>query len=118
MPTYRRNPPHDYQKRNKKNDLFDALRKDEIAGAALDVIEDEPLKTKKEAQTPNLIVTCHSGFYSVQAAWEMRFKAAAQARDLIVGEDIENCINCRFLPRNFINNLDKLPPEGCSGGHY
>lgn len=86
----------------KKRDLFAALRKNKIAGAALDVIEDEPLKTEKEAQTPNLIVTCHSGFYSVQAAWEMRHKAASQARSMIEGNEIENCINCKFLPRNFV----------------
>ena len=60
------------------------------------------VKTKKEAQTPNLIVTCHSGFYSVQAAWEMRHKAAEIVRRIIDGGEIENCINCRFLPRNFI----------------
>ena len=86
----------------KKDDLFEALRKDKIAGAALDVIEDEPLKTKKEAQTPNLIVTCHSGFYSIQSAWEMRYKAAQQARKIIETGEIENCINCANLPRNFI----------------
>ena len=86
----------------KKDDLFTALRKNKIAGAALDVIEDEPLKTKKEAETPNLIVTCHSAFYSVQAAWEMRHKAASIAREIILSEEPENCVNCKFLPRNFI----------------
>jgi phosphoglycerate dehydrogenase-like enzyme len=74
----------------KKDDLFRALRKNEIAGAALDVVEDEPLKTKEEAKTPNLIVTCHSGFYSIQA------------RDIMKTGQIENCINCKFLPRNFV----------------
>tara|TARA_B100000676_G_C17969671_1_gene782491 strand:- start:13 stop:1026 length:1014 start_codon:yes stop_codon:yes gene_type:complete len=87
----------------KKDDLFDALRKDKIAGAALDVIENEPLKTKKEAQTPNLIVTCHSGFYSKQAAWEMRHKAGLIAADVIKGLTPENCVNCNYLPRNFMN---------------
>ena len=82
--------------------MFAALKKDKIAGAALDVIEDEPLKTKAEAKTPNLIVTCHSGFYSLQAAWEMRHKAAAQARNMIDGGEIENCVNCNNLPRNFV----------------
>ena len=85
----------------KKGDLFEALRKNRIAGAALDVIEDEPLKTKKEAATPNLIVTCHSAFYSAQAAWEMRHKAASIARDITFGKEPENCVNCKFLPRNF-----------------
>ena len=86
----------------KKADLFKALRKDKIAGAALDVIEDEPLKSFYEARTPNLIVTCHSGFYSIQAAWEMRHKAACIARSVILGEEPENCINLNLLPRNFI----------------
>lgn len=86
----------------KKDDLLDALRKNKLGGAALDVIENEPLKTKEEAETPNLIVTCHSGFYSLQAAWEMRHKAARQARDIIMGKEIENCINCNKLPRNFM----------------
>lgn len=86
----------------KKKDLFSALRKGKIAGAALDVIENEPLRTKEEAKTPNLIVTCHSGFYSAQAAWEMRHKAACQAKDVLIGKGIENCINCKLLPRNFI----------------
>ena len=45
---------------------FRALRKNEIAGAALDVVEDEPLKDqRRKRKTPNLIVTCHSGFYSI-----------------------------------------------------
>jgi len=88
----------------KKSDLFDALRKDKIAGAALDVIENEPLKTKKEAETPNLIVTCHSGFYSLQAAWEMRHKAAKQVKNIIETGEIENCINCNILPRIFVKN--------------
>ena len=87
----------------KKADLFKALRNDKIAGAALDVIEDEPLKSFHEARTPNLIVTCHSGFYSLQAAWEMKHKAACIAKSVILGKEPENCINERFLPRSFIN---------------
>jgi len=88
----------------KKDDLFEALRKNSIAGAALDVIEDEPLKTKKEAKTPNLIVTCHSAFYSVDSAWEMKNKAAVLARSILGGGEIENCINFKYLPRNFQAN--------------
>lgn len=85
----------------KKDDLFDALRKGKIAGAALDVIEDEPLKTKEEAETPNLIVTCHSAFYSNSSIHEMRYKAAKNAMGLIAGRKPENCINYKVLPRRF-----------------
>lgn len=47
-----------------KRALLGPLRKGMIAGAALDVIEDEPLKNAKEAATPNLIATCNSAFCS------------------------------------------------------
>lgn len=85
-----------------KKDLLKALRKNIIAGAALDVIEDEPLKTKEEAATPNLIVTCHSAFYSLESEVEMKCKAAWIAKSAIEGkEELENCVNQRMLLRNF-----------------
>ncbi|MCX6858170.1 MAG: C-terminal binding protein, partial [Verrucomicrobia bacterium] len=42
----------------KKNAILAALREGRIAGAGLDVVEEEPLKTAEEAAAPNLIVTC------------------------------------------------------------
>jgi len=48
----------------KKDAILDALRAGHIAGAGLDVVEDEPLKSAAEAATPNLIVTCHAAFCS------------------------------------------------------
>ena len=88
----------------KKNDLFGSLRKRKIAGAALDVIEGEPLQTKEEGETPNLIVTPHCGFYSIESFWEMKHKAAMTAREVLTGKRVENnCINHRLLPRNFLD---------------
>ncbi|MBC8416726.1 C-terminal binding protein [bacterium] len=75
-----------------KADCLAALRHKQIAGAALDVIEDEPLKTEKEASCPNLIATCHSAFYSVQAAYEMKNFAAEEALRLLEGHP-ENVVN-------------------------
>ncbi len=70
-----------------------ALRSGKLAGAALDVIEDEPLKTAAEAATPNLITTCHTAFYSVEAKREMRTTAARIARAAVLGESLENVVN-------------------------
>lgn len=86
----------------KKKDILAALKANKIAGAALDVFEDEPLKTKKEASTPNLIMTSHSAFYSKQSVYDMRYTGATIARDILLGAEPENCINCKFLPRNFM----------------
>ena len=77
----------------KKKAVLAALRKDVIAGAGLDVIEDEPLKTKAEARTPNLIATCHSAFCSREGMIEMRTTSARIAKQAIQGKPLNNVIN-------------------------
>ncbi|MFO0964007.1 MAG: C-terminal binding protein [Gemmataceae bacterium] len=77
----------------KKTAILDALRSGRIAGAGLDVVEDEPLKTREEAATPNLIVTCHAAFCSVEAKVEMRSTSARIARAAVLGEPLENIVN-------------------------
>ncbi|MBI4024984.1 MAG: C-terminal binding protein [Verrucomicrobia bacterium] len=73
--------------------LFRALREDRLAGAGLDVVEDEPLKTAEEAATPNLIVTCHAAFCSVESKAEMRATSARIARAAALGEPLENVVS-------------------------
>jgi len=76
-----------------KNAILAALRDGRLAGAALDVVEDEPLRTAEEAATPNLIVTCHAAFCSVQAKREMRTTSARIARAAVLGGPLENVVN-------------------------
>ena len=77
----------------KKKAILSALRKGTIAGAGLDVIEDEPLKTKAEAKTPNLIATCHAAFCSVEGMVEMRTTSARTAKQAIQGRPLDNVVN-------------------------
>jgi lactate dehydrogenase-like 2-hydroxyacid dehydrogenase len=77
----------------KKAAILKALREKRIAGAGLDVIEDEPLKTAEEAATPNLIATCHGAFYSVESKIEMRRTSARIALAVVRGEPLENVVN-------------------------
>lgn len=77
----------------KKTAILDALREGRIAGAGLDVVEDEPLKTAEEAATPNLIVTCHAAFCSVESKLEMRATSARIALAAVLGEPLENVVN-------------------------
>ncbi len=77
----------------KKTAILDALRTNRLAGAGLDVVEDEPLKTNKEAQTPNLIVTCHAAFCSVESKNEMRATSARIALAAVLGQPLENVVN-------------------------
>ena len=77
----------------KKKAILNALRKGTIAGAGLDVIEDEPLKSKAEAKTPNLIATCHAAFCSVEGMVEMRTTSARTAKQAIQGRPLDNVVN-------------------------
>jgi phosphoglycerate dehydrogenase-like enzyme len=70
-----------------------ALREDRIAGAGLDVVEDEPFQTAEEARTPNIIVTCHAAFCSVESKLEMRAISARIALGAVTGLPLENVVN-------------------------
>ncbi|MDX1967404.1 MAG: C-terminal binding protein [Planctomycetaceae bacterium] len=77
----------------KKTAILDALRGGRIAGAGLDVVEDEPLQAQEEAAAPNLIVTCHAAFCSVESKLEMRSTSARIAKAAVLGEPLENVVN-------------------------
>lgn len=77
----------------KKTAILAALRENRIAGAGLDVIEDEPLRTADEAATPNLIATCHAAFCSVESKIEMRSTSARIALAAVRNEALENVVN-------------------------
>jgi len=81
-----------------KTAILSALREGRLAGAGLDVVEDEPLRSPEEAATPNLIVTCHAAFCSVEAKKEMRTTSARIARAAVRGEPLENVVNAKLLP--------------------
>ena len=76
-----------------KAPLLAALREGRLGGAGLDVVEDEPLRSAAEAATPNLIVTCHAAFCSVESVIEMRTTSARIARAAARGEPIWNRVN-------------------------
>ncbi len=76
-----------------KAPVFAALRSGHLAGAGLDVVENEPLRTPEEADTPNLICTCHAAFCSPEGMVEMRSTSARIARAAITGQPVWNRVN-------------------------
>jgi len=76
-----------------KTAILSALREGRLAGAGLDVVEDEPLRSSEEAATPNLIVTCHAAFCSVESKKDMRTTSARIARAAVRGDPLENVVN-------------------------
>lgn len=76
-----------------KAPVLAALRAGRLAGAGLDVVEHEPLRSADEAATPNLIVTCHAAFCSPEGMVEMRTTSAKIARAALCGEAVWNRVN-------------------------
>lgn len=75
--------------------LIEALEKGEIGGAALDVIEEEPIAENHPfLSMDNVILTPHVAWYSEEAAKEMRTKAALGVVDVLI---------CKEYPKYLVN---------------
>ncbi len=63
-----------------EDDLFTALKEKHIAGAAIDVVEVEPMSPGKEMfALDNFLITPHIAWYSEEAALELKRKVAEEA---------------------------------------
>jgi D-3-phosphoglycerate dehydrogenase len=83
--------------------LVDALRKERIRGAGLDVLEKEPpLPEDPVLEMPNVIITPHYGSYSEEAYLEVRIKAAQQVVQALRGEIPTCLVNPEALKRRRI----------------
>ncbi len=70
----------------REEDLIEALRQGWIAGAALDVVEREPISPDHPLlKMDNVILTPHVAWYSEQSEAEMRTKCAMNVVDVLQG---------------------------------
>lgn len=77
-------------------DLLQALTKGELAGAALDALEDEPHGNDSEkqiVQLPNVITTGHTAFYSDDSFADLTLSAAQEAGRILRGEPPRHWVN-------------------------
>tara|TARA_B100000674_G_C37825346_1_gene907829 strand:+ start:51 stop:1034 length:984 start_codon:yes stop_codon:yes gene_type:complete len=85
------------------DDLMNALKNESIRGAALDVLEEEPLSPKfklikdyfenKKYINNKLIITPHVAFYSTSSVVEIREKAAIEAKIVLNKGKPKNSVN-------------------------
>ncbi|MGL6137756.1 MAG: phosphoglycerate dehydrogenase, partial [Planktothrix sp.] len=89
--------------------LADALRTGQIAGAALDVFENEPL----EADSPlrelgsKIVLTPHLGASTEEAQVNVALDVAEQIRDVLLGLPARSAVN---IPGLYPDVLEKLKP--------
>lgn len=79
--------------------LASALDKRQLAGAALDVLSEEPPTGSPLFGRDNVILTPHTSFYSVESLIELQVKAAEEVVRVITGEPPRNAVNPEVLKR-------------------
>ena len=77
--------------------LVAALRAGTIAGAGIDVVEQEPAPGDHAAPLDQVIVTPHTAFYSEASLVELQRKAAEQLRAMLAGERPTYLVNASAL---------------------
>lgn len=76
-----------------EKDLYDALVSGRVAGAALDVFEEEPTKNKELISLPNVICTPHLGASTDEAQINVAIAIAEQIVNFLTKGEIKNAVN-------------------------
>jgi D-3-phosphoglycerate dehydrogenase / 2-oxoglutarate reductase len=78
--------------------LADALDQGHLAGAALDVMEQEPPSgSRLLGHRDNLILTPHTGYYSEESLVDLQTKAAEEVVRVLSGQAPRNPVNPEML---------------------
>ncbi len=78
-------------------DLKEALESGQVAGAALDVFEQEPARENALFGTPNLVCTPHLGASTAEAQEKVAVQVAEQMADYLVSGAVSNAVNMPSL---------------------
>jgi len=83
-----------------ENDLYKALQKKIIAGAALDVFEKEPLVNSPLHSLDNIILTPHLGASTVEAQTAASIQVSNQISEFLKNGSISNSVNMSSITGN------------------
>lgn len=88
-------------------DLKEALDSGHVAGAALDVFEEEPAKTNILFGHENVVCTPHLGASTVEAQENVALQVAEQMADFLISGAVANAVN---MPSVSAEDAPKLKP--------
>ena len=80
--------------------LAQALDQKQIAGAALDVMEQEPPVASPLFGRDNVILTPHTSFYSEESLVDLQTKAAEEVLRVLTGQPVRNPVNPEVAARD------------------
>lgn len=90
-----------------ESDLIEALDNGKIAGAALDVFEEEPAHQSPVAQHPKIIVTPHLGASTIEAQEKVAISVSKEIIEILKHQHINHAVNA---PNFIFNEDDDIQP--------
>ncbi|MDP1710727.1 MAG: D-glycerate dehydrogenase [candidate division WWE3 bacterium] len=91
--------------------LVEALKSGTIAGAALDVFENEPNLAPGLAELPNLVLTPHTASATFEARGAMAVLAAQAILDVLAGKPPQNLVNAVLAEGSVAIRSGECPPS-------
>ncbi len=89
-----------------EKDLYDALVSGKVAGAALDVFEEEPTKNMDLVNHPNVICTPHLGASTDEAQVNVAIAIAEQMAAYLTTGEISNAVNFPSVSAELLNIIE------------
>ncbi len=89
--------------------LAEAIKSGKIAGAAIDVYENEPLQADSPLRSvgQNIVLTPHLGASTAEAQVNVAIDVAEQIRDVLLGLPARSAVN---IPGIYPDSIEKLKP--------
>lgn len=86
--------------------LYDAIVRGKVAGAALDVFEEEPATEHKLLTLPEVIATPHLGASTIEAQENVAIDVSKEVLKVLQGESFKNAVNLPSIPSHLMAKVE------------
>lgn len=86
--------------------LYDAIVSGKVAGAALDVFEEEPFLDNKLLALPQVIATPHLGASTIEAQESVAIDAGKDVVRFLSGDVVQNPVNLSSVPSELMSTIE------------
>lgn len=86
--------------------LYQAIVDGKVAGAALDVFEEEPATNHKLLDLPQVIATPHLGASTIEAQESVAVDVSHDVVRLLAGDSVKNPVNLPSVPKDVLKKIE------------
>ncbi|GGK02157.1 phosphoglycerate dehydrogenase [Lentibacillus kapialis] len=86
--------------------LYDAIVSGKVAGAAIDVLEEEPFQDHKLLELPQVVATPHLGASTVEAQENVAIDVCHDVLSHLNGDQVKNPVNLPSVPSDIFSQIE------------